>query len=55
LGTGALFTPIFLLYLGNLSRGKMSCVVGIFVLVFLVIMSVVVDITAHDIFIVIIG
>ncbi|PVH80178.1 hypothetical protein DL98DRAFT_654972 [Cadophora sp. DSE1049] len=55
LGTGALFTPIFLLYLGDLSRGEMSCVVGIFVLVFLVIMSVIVDITPHDIFIVIVG
>ncbi|KAL5317197.1 hypothetical protein ACEPPN_014292 [Leptodophora sp. 'Broadleaf-Isolate-01'] len=55
LGTSALFTPIFLLYLGNLSRGEMSCVVGIFVLVFLVIMSVIVDITPHDIFIVIVG
>ncbi|KAH7409613.1 hypothetical protein BKA64DRAFT_403189 [Cadophora sp. MPI-SDFR-AT-0126] len=55
LGTGALFTPIFLLYLGDFSRGTMSCVVGIFVLVFLVIMSVIVDITPHDIFIVIIG
>ncbi|KAG4439049.1 hypothetical protein IFR05_005477 [Cadophora sp. M221] len=55
LGTSALFTPIFLLYLGGLSRGKMSCIVGIFVLVFLVIMSVIVDITPHDIFIVIVG
>ncbi|KAH7308776.1 hypothetical protein BKA65DRAFT_173734 [Rhexocercosporidium sp. MPI-PUGE-AT-0058] len=55
LGTGALFTPIFLLYLADLSRGKMSCIVGIFVLVFLVIMSVIVDITPHDIFIVIVG
>ncbi|KAH6710665.1 hypothetical protein BKA61DRAFT_100345 [Leptodontidium sp. MPI-SDFR-AT-0119] len=55
LGTSALFTPIFLLYLGNLSRGEMSCVVGIFVLVFLVTMSVIVDITPHDIFIVIVG
>jgi uncharacterized membrane protein YkgB len=48
---GILLMPVFILFLTDLSRGKMAAIVGSFVLVFMITMSVLVDITPHDLFI----
>lgn len=48
---GILLIPVFILYLTNLSREKMAVIVGSFVLMFMVSISVLVDVTAHDFFI----
>ena len=48
---GILLIPVFILYLFDLSRGKMAAVVGSFVLAFMITMSVLVDVTPHDLFI----
>jgi hypothetical protein len=48
---GILLVPIFILFLFDLSRAKMAVIVGCFVLVFMVTMSVLVDVTPHDLFI----
>lgn len=48
-----LFIPLFVMFLVDLSRGKMACVLAVFVLVFMVMMSVLVDLTPHDFFVVI--
>jgi uncharacterized membrane protein YkgB len=48
---GILLVPVFILFLVDLSRANMSIVVGGFVLVFMVTMSVLVDVTPHDLFI----
>jgi len=48
---GILLVPVFILFLFDLSRAKMAAIVGSFVLVFMVTMSVLVDVTPHDLFI----
>lgn len=48
---GILLIPVFILFLFELSRAKMAAIVGSFVLVFMVTMSVLVDVTPHDLFI----
>lgn len=48
-----LFIPLFVMFLADLSRGKMACVLAVFVFVFMVMMSVLVDLTPHDFFIVV--
>lgn len=48
---GVLLIPVFILYLTNLSREKMAVIVGSFVLMFMVSISVLADVTAHDLFI----
>jgi hypothetical protein len=48
---GILLIPVFILFLFDLSRAKMAAIVGSFVLVFMVTMSVLVDVTPHDLFI----
>jgi hypothetical protein len=52
LAVGIMLIPVFVLFLDEyLSRGKMACVVGSFVVVFMVTICAVVDITPHDLFI----
>jgi hypothetical protein len=52
LAVGIMLIPVFVLFLDEyLSRGKMACVVGGFVAVFMVTICAVVDITPHDLFI----
>jgi hypothetical protein len=43
--------PVFILFLTNLSREKMAVIVGSFVLMFMVSISVLVDVTPHDLFV----
>jgi hypothetical protein len=45
---GILLMPAFILFLTDLSRGKMAAIVGFFVLVFIVIMSYLKGITPHS-------
>jgi hypothetical protein len=51
LAVGFVLAPVFILFLANLGREKMAAVVGAFVLVFLFGASLVVDLTAHEIFV----
>jgi hypothetical protein len=55
LAVGFILTPVFILFLANLGRVKMAGVVGAFVLVFLVGVLLVVDLTTHEIFIIIVA
>lgn len=51
LAMGLVLIPVLILFLGGLSRGSMAAVVGCFVLVFMVALSVFVEVTPHDLFI----
>jgi hypothetical protein len=51
LAVGTMLVPILILYLFDLSRGKMAAVVGCFVLLFMGTLSVFVEVTPHDLFI----
>jgi ABC-type multidrug transport system fused ATPase/permease subunit len=51
LAVGVLLIPVLILYLGDLSRPSMAAVVACFVLVFMVALSIVVNVTPHDLFI----
>ncbi|KAE8441483.1 hypothetical protein EG329_004907 [Mollisiaceae sp. DMI_Dod_QoI] len=55
LGYGVLITSVFLLFLTDFSQGKKAGVVGVFVLLFLIVMSMVTDVTPHDLFMVLLG
>jgi uncharacterized membrane protein YkgB len=48
---GILLMPVFILFLTNLSREKMAVIVGSFVFMFMVSISVLVDVTPHDLFV----
>ncbi|PMD33263.1 hypothetical protein L207DRAFT_518088 [Hyaloscypha variabilis F] len=51
IGAGILLIPVFILFLFDMSRAKMFAVVGSFVLAFMISMSVLVEVTPHDLFI----
>ncbi|KAE8441488.1 hypothetical protein EG329_004912 [Mollisiaceae sp. DMI_Dod_QoI] len=53
LAMGTLFIPVFIMFLSDLSKAKMACVLAVFVSIFMVMMSVLVDLTPHDFFIVV--
>jgi hypothetical protein len=55
IAVGFVLAPVFILFLANLGREKMAVVVGIFVLVFLLGASLVVDLTVHEIFVFIVA
>lgn len=55
LGYGVLITSVFLLFLADFSQGKKACIVAVFVLLFLVVMSMVTDVTPHESFMVLLG
>jgi hypothetical protein len=50
LAVGTMLIPILILYLFDLSRGKIAAVVGCFVLLFMGTLSVFVEVTPHDLF-----
>ena len=51
IAVGTLLVPVLILYLIDLTRGQMAAIVGGFVFVFMVTISVFVDVTPHDLFI----
>jgi uncharacterized membrane protein SpoIIM required for sporulation len=55
LGITAMLPPVFSLFLGGLSPGVMVGFVGCFVLVHLTVMCAVVNVTPHDVFLIIIA
>ena len=55
LGITAMLPPVFSLFLGDLRPGMMVGMVGCFVLVNLAVMCTVVDVTPHDVFLIIIA
>lgn len=55
LAVGLILAPVLILFLANLGRVRMAGVVGAFVLVFLVGVFLVVDLTTHEIFIIVVA
>jgi len=55
LAVGFVLAPVCILFLANLGREKMAAVMGVFVLVFLFGASLVVDLTAQEIFVFVVG
>jgi hypothetical protein len=55
LGYGIVIASVFLLFLTDFSPGKKAGIVGVFVLFFLLVMSLVTDVTPHDLFMVLLG
>lgn len=55
LGYTIVIASVFLLFLTDFSPGKKAGVVGVFVLLFLIGMSLVTDVTPHDLFMVLLG
>jgi hypothetical protein len=51
LAVGTLLLPVFLLFLLQPNRQVMMAIVAVFVVIFMVTISVVVELTAHDLFI----
>lgn len=55
LGYGIVIASVFLLFLTDFSPSKKASIVGVFVLLFLLVMSLVTDVTPHDLFMVLLG
>lgn len=55
LAVGFVLAPVCILFLANLGREKMAAVVGVFVLIFLFGASLVVELTAQEIFVFVVG
>lgn len=55
IGYGIVIASVFLLFLTEFSPGKKAAIVGVFVLLFLLVMSLVTDVTPHDLFMVLLG
>jgi hypothetical protein len=55
LGITAMLPPVFSLFLGGLSPGTMAGIVGCFVLVHLAVMCTVVEVTPHEVYMIIIA